>query len=585
MDVAPPKPEPAVAAGDPGRGAAGAPPAPPSPNEQIKARSRFLRGTLSEELDRAALGGLSEEASQLVKFHGMYVQDDRDLRPERAKRKLDRAVSFMARLRIPAGVLTARQFLALDRIAAERANGTLRLTTRQTIQFHGIIKSNVRAALRAIDAVLLDTIAACGDVNRNVMAAANPFRSRAHADAAEAAARLSAHFLPRTGAWREIFIGDQRVRGGEPESEPIYGATYLPRKFKVAIAVPPANDVDVYAQDLGFVAIVQDGAIAGYDVLAGGGMGMTHGEPDTYPRVGDVLGYCPADRLIEVAEAVLTAQRDFGDRTNRKRARLKYTIDGRGLDWFKAEIDRRMRSPFEPPRPFAFSTHDDRLGWASGADGLHHLTLYVENGRIADRDDGRLKAALAAIAGLEGFGESGRFVITPNQNLVIARASEAERVRIDAILAEHRVPREFSRLRQGAMACVGLPTCGLALAESERYLPGLVTRIDAVLARYGLQDQAITIRLTGCPNGCARPYLAEIALVGRGPGRYNLLLGGAADGSRLNRLYRENLADAEILAALEPVIAGYAQARRDGERFGDYVRRAGIVPASGAVSA
>ncbi len=580
MGGTPPKPAQAVALGDPGRSASDSLPAAPSHNEGIKARSDFLRGTLSEELDRAALGGLSEDASQLVKFHGMYVQDDRDLRPERAKRKLDRAVSFMARLRIPAGVLTAHQYLALDRIATERANGTLRLTTRQTIQFHGIIKSNVRAALRAIDAELLDTVAACGDVNRNVMAAANPYRSRAHADAAEAAARLSAHFLPRTGAWREIFIGDRRVRGGEPESEPIYGATYLPRKFKIAIAVPPANDVDVYAQDLAFVAIVEEGAIAGYDVLAGGGMGMTHGEPDTYPRVGDLLGYCPAERLLEVAEAVLTTQRDFGDRSNRKRARLKYTIDVRGLDWFKAEIDRRMRSPLEPPRPFVFESHDDRLGWAPGADGLHHLTLYVENGRIADRDDERLKAALAAIAALAGFGDTGRFVITPNQNLVIACATDVERTRIDAILAEHRVQREISRLRQGAMACVGLPTCGLALAESERYLPGLVTRIDAILARHCLEDQAITVRMTGCPNGCARPYLAEIALVGRGPGRYNLLLGGAADGSRLNRPYRENLADAEILAALEPVIAGYAQARRDGERLGDYLWRAGIVTAA-----
>ncbi len=548
-------------------------PAPLSRNEEIKARSRFLRGTLSEELDREAFGGLSEDASQLVKFHGMYVQDDRDLRGERAKRKLDRALSFMARLRIPAGVLTPRQYLALDRLATERANGTLRLTTRQTIQFHGIIKHNVRAALQSIDAALLDTIAACGDVNRNVMAASHPFRSRAHADAAEAAARLSAHFLPRTGAWREIFIGDQRVRGGEPEAEPIYGATYLPRKFKIAIAVPPANDVDVFAQDLGFVAIVQDGAITGYDVLAGGGMGMTHGEPDTYPRVGDVLGYCAAERLLEVAEAVLTTQRDFGDRANRKRARLKYTIDSRGLEWFKAEIERRMHSPLEPPRPFAFATHNDALGWVSGADGLHHLTLSIESGRIADRDGRHLKSALAAIAGLEGFTESGRFVITANQNLVIARATDAERERIDALLAEHRADLKVSPLRQGAMACVGLPTCGLALAESERHLPGLVTRIDEILARHGLAAQPITIRMTGCPNGCARPYLAEIGLVGRGPGRYDLWLGGAPDGSRLNRRYRENLADAEILAALETVIAAYATGRRDGEPFGDFARR------------
>ena len=577
MERVPPKPA-HLAAGAPSGGGPDATAATPlSRNESIKANSRFLRGSLAEELDQTAFGGLSEDAGQLVKFHGMYVQDDRDLRPERAKRKLDRALSFMARLRIPAGVLTPGQYLALDRVATERANGTLRLTTRQTIQFHGILKGNVRAALQAVDEALLDTIAACGDVNRNVMAAANPYRSRAHAEAAEAATRLSTHFLPRTGAWREIFIGEERVRGGEPEMEPIYGATYLPRKFKIAIAVPPTNDVDVFAQDLGFVAIVQDGAIAGYDVLAGGGMGMTHGEPDTYPRVGDVIGYCPAEQLLDVAEAVLTTQRDFGDRSNRKRARLKYTIDVRGLDWFKAEVERRLRSALEPPRPFAFANHDDALGWVCDADGRHHLTLYVENGRIADRDDGELKSALAAIAGLEGFGASGRFVITPNQNIIIARASEGERARIEAILAAHRVGGAVSPLRRGAMACVGLPTCGLALAESERYLPGLVTRLDAILARHGLADQAITIRMTGCPNGCARPYLAEIGLVGRGPGRYNLLLGGAADGSRLNALYRENLAEDEILAALEMVIAGYARERRDGERLGDYARRAGLV--------
>ncbi|WP_287849908.1 NADPH-dependent assimilatory sulfite reductase hemoprotein subunit [Acidiphilium sp.] len=548
-----------------------------SRNEDIKARSDFLRGTLIEEFGQQALGGLTEDGGQLVKFHGMYVQDDRDLRPERAKRKLDRAYMFMARLRIPAGVLTPRQYLALDRIADERANGTIRVTTRQTVQFHGIIKSNVRAALRAIDAALLDTIAACGDVNRNVISTANPYLSRAHAEAAEAARVLSAHFLPRTGAWREVFIGDERVLGGEPEAEPIYGATYLPRKFKIAIAVPPSNDVDVFAHDLSYIAIVENGVIAGYNVVVGGGMGATHGEPETYPRVGDVIGYCPAHLLVESAEAVLTTQRDFGDRTNRKHARLKYTIDTHGLDWFRAEVNRRMSGPLEPARPFAFAGNHDQLGWITDAEGHHHLTLHIVNGRIADRDDARLKSALAAIAALPGFIDTGAIVMTTNQNIIIARANDAERAAIDAILAEHAVGQDVSRLAEGAMACVALPTCGLALAESERYLPTLVGKIDGILTDHGLAEQKITIRMTGCPNGCARPYIAEIGLVGRNPGKYNLMLGGAADGSRLNTVYRENVGEAEILASLAPVIAAYAKDRQPGEGFGDYTRRAGIV--------
>ncbi|HEX7390022.1 MAG TPA: NADPH-dependent assimilatory sulfite reductase hemoprotein subunit [Acidiphilium sp.] len=548
-----------------------------SRNEELKARSNFLRGTLAEELDRQAFGAIPEDDGQLVKFHGMYVQDDRDLRPERAKRKLDRAYMFMARIRVPGGVLTPRQYLAMDRLATERGNGTLRFTTRQTIQFHGIIKSNVRAALRAMDAALIDTIAACGDVNRNVMAVANPYRSRAHGEAVEAARRLSAHFLPRTGAWREIFIGDRRVLGGEPESEPIYGPSYMPRKFKITFAVPPSNDVDVFGHDLSFIAIVEDGGIIGYNVVAGGGMGATHGEPETYPRVGDVIGYCPSAQLVETAEAVLTTQRDFGNRSNRKRARLKYTIDDRGLDWFKTEVNARLSKPLEPARDFHFTGNGDPLGWERDEEGFNHLTLYVENGRIADRGGHRLKSALLAIAALNGFTDRGAVIMTANQNVVLARASDEEREAIDAILASHGIVREHSALRENAMACVALPTCGLALAESERYLPTLLGKIEGLLAGHGLADQPITLRMTGCPNGCSRPYIAEIGLIGRNPGRYNLQLGGAFDGSRLNTLYRDNLDEAGILAALDPVFAAYAKDRAPDEHFGDFTRRTGLV--------
>lgn len=546
-------------------------------NETIKARSDFLRGTLAEELDVQAFGGLGDDDGQLIKFHGVYVQDDRDLRPERGKRKLDLAYMFMARLRVPGGVLTPRQYLAMDRLATERGNGTVRLTTRQTIQFHGVIKSNVRAAMQAMDAALLDTIAACGDVNRNVMATANPYLSRAHGEAVEAARQLSAHFLPRTGAWREIFIGDERVLGGEPEAEPIYGPTYLPRKFKMTVAVPPSNDVDVFAHDLSFIAIVEGESIVGYNVVAGGGMGASHGEAATYPRVGDVIGYCAAADLIPVAEAVVTVQRDYGDRTNRKHARLKYTIDTNGLDWFKREVNARLATPLAPPRAFHFTGNGDELGWLTDHEGLHHLTLFVEGGRIADVGDRRLKSALVAIASMPGFIDHGAIIMTANQNIIIARANDAERATIERTLAAHGVGQHVSVLREGAMACVALPTCGLALAESERYLPHLVTAIDELLAVHNLADQRITLRMTGCPNGCARPYIAEIGLIGRNPGRYNLHLGGAADGSRLNKLYRENADEAEILAALSPILAAFAEQRHPGEGFGDYTRRTGLV--------
>ncbi len=549
-----------------------------SRNEEIKAQSRFLRGTLAEALDEQAFGSVTEDDGQLIKFHGVYLQDDRDLRPERAKRLMDRAYMFMARVRIPGGLLSARQYLMLDKVASERGNNTLRITTRQTIQFHGIIKSNLRAALRGIDAVLLDTIAACGDVNRSVMAAANPYASPAHAEAVATARAISAHLLPRSGAWREIFIGNDLVAGGEPaggkpEDEPIYGATYLPRKFKITVAVPPINDVDVFAHDLSFIAIVENGKVAGYTVTAGGGMGATHGDPETFPRVGDVIGYCAPDQAIAVAEAVLTTQRDYGNRSNRKRARLKYTIEDRGLEWFKAEVNRRLAVKLEPARPFHFTGNSDALGWHASEDGLHHLTLFVEDGRIKDFDGYRLKSALKAIASLPGFSETGALIMTGNQNIVIARATDAERAQIVAVLSDHGVDPHPSTLRATAMACVALPTCGLALAESERYLPQLITKIDALLAAQGLSEQKITLRMTGCPNGCARPYIAEIGLVGRNPGRYNLLLGGAADGSRLNRLYRENLDETEILEELGPLLKIYARSRGNGESFGDFMHK------------
>lgn len=553
-----------------------------SKNEVIKEQSRALRGTIAQGLQDAATGAISEDDAQLTKFHGTYLQDDRDLRPERSRKMLEKAFSFMIRVRVPGGVATPAQWLAMDRLAGDYGNGTLRLTTRQAFQFHGVIKSNLKRTMQAINASLLDTLAACGDVNRNVMSAANPHLSKAHAEAYALARALADHLLPRTRAYHEIWLDGDKVedRSGEADDEePIYGRTYLPRKFKTVVAVPPYNDVDVYAQDLGFIAVIEKGRVAGWTVTVGGGMGMTHGETDTFPRTADALGFCTSEQAVKVAEAVVTVQRDWGNRENRKRARLKYTIEDRGLAAFRAEVERRLGFALGAPRPVAFVATGDPIGWRRGEDRRWHLTLFIENGRVKDRPGHALRTALREIAEMH----EGDFVLTPNQNLVIAQVTAPMRKKIDAILARHGVdPLASSGLRRNSMACVALPTCGLALAESERFLPGLISDIEGVLDRAGLRDDDIVLRMTGCPNGCARPYLAEIGIVGRGPGKYNIYLGAAFDGSRLNRLYAEDVDAGAIVGMIEPLLMRYAQEREAGERFGDFVIRVGIVTATPA---
>jgi sulfite reductase (NADPH) hemoprotein beta-component len=549
--------------------------------EHLKARSRYLRGDLAEDMADPHTGGVSEDSAQLLKFHGMYLQDDRDLRPERTKKKLEKAFGFMIRLRLPGGVITPRQWLALDEIARIYAGETLRLTTRQTFQLHGVLKFNVKTALKKINAVALDTIAACGDDTRGVMAVSNPHQSKIHAEAYDLACRISLHFKPKTRAYYEIFLDGEKVVGeGERDDvETIYGKTYMPRKFKIGFAVPPSNDIDVFAQDLGFIAIVgKDDTIEGWNVAVGGGMGMTHGEPETYPRIADVLGFCRPEDLFAVAEAVLTIQRDWGDRTNRKHARLKYTLDDHGADAFLAEIAKRARKPLEKARPYSFTSNGDRYGWTEGENGKHHLTLFVENGRLSDLADGRkLLTGMRRIANVH----DGEIRVTPNQNLIIANVAKDKRKEIEDLVGEYRMTGQSTALRRNSMACVALPTCGLALAESERYLPSLIDALDERLAVHGLSDDDIVIRMTGCPNGCARPYIAEIGLVGKGPGRYNLYLGAAFDGSRMNKLFAEDLDHDGIIAALDPIFAAYAAGRQKGERFGDFTIRAGYVAATG----
>lgn len=552
--------------------------------EDIKQQSARLRGTLLASLANPVTGALNEDDQTLIKYHGSYQQDDRDIREERRLAKLEPAHAFMIRTRTPGGVVTPAQWRKLDAVATTYAERGLRITTRQAFQFHGVIKTELKATMQAINAALIDTLAACGDVNRNVAVAANPLQSDAHATVHAQAAALSEHLLPNTRAYYEIWLDEERVAGSGSEDEPVYGATYLPRKFKIGFAIPPYNDVDVFAQDLGFIAIIGDdvegGQVVGYNVSIGGGMGATHGDPETYPRLGDVIGFITPQQLTAVAEAVVTAQRDFGNRVLRKRARLKYTIDDHGLDWFKAEVERRAGFPLSPARPFDFVHNGDRFGWVDSADGRAHLTLRIVAGRIWDRDGATHLTGLREIARvLEDDGDGAQFRMTPNQNLVIAGVPASLRARVDELVAQYGLDTHASAtaLKRNALACVALPTCGLAMAEAERYLPEFTDKVQTLLDAHGLREAPIHLRISGCPNGCSRPYLGEIALVGKAPGRYNLMLGADHRGQRLNTLYRENIDEAQILSALDPVFARYAAERSDNEGFGDFLVRAGIV--------
>ncbi|MFZ2508866.1 MAG: assimilatory sulfite reductase (NADPH) hemoprotein subunit [Steroidobacteraceae bacterium] len=552
-----------------------------SPVEKIKAASRMLRGTIAGSLEDPVTGALHEDDQQLIKFHGTYQQDDRDVREERRLAKLEPAYSFMIRTRLPGGVCTPAQWLALDRLAGRYGNGSLRLTSRQAFQLHGVIKRELKETIAAMNAALVDTIAACGDVNRNVLASPNPVESALHAEVQRWAVRLSERLLPQSRAYHEIWLDGAKVAGGE-EVEPIYGATYLPRKFKAAIAVPPVNDVDVFAHDLGFIAIVADGRLAGFNVTVGGGLGATHGDPATYPRLAELLGFLAPEQLLAVAEAVVTTQRDFGDRTERKHARLKYTIADRGIEWFRAELARRTGFALEPARPFTFTSSGDRYGWIEGHDGRWHLTLHIESGRVADRDGRRLRSGLARIAQRH----RGDFRLTPNQNLIIAGVEAGDRWRIDALCAGYGLDsyRTAPPVGRDALACVALPTCPLAMAEAERYLPAASAALHGLLEKHGLGAEPLLFRISGCPNGCSRPYLAEIALVGKAPGRYNLHLGGGQNGLRLNRLFRENVDEQGFLEALDPLFADWARRREPGEGFGDYLHRSGAFDATAGAS-
>ncbi len=549
--------------------------------ERIKSASRHLRGSLAESLVDRATGAIAVDDTQLSKFHGIYQQDDRDIRAERRQQKLEPAYSFMIRARVPGGIVTPQQWLTLDDIARQYGGGSLRLTTRQAIQYHGVIKRNLKQTIADINGTLLDTIAACGDVNRNVMCTPNPVEQAAHADVFAFAAEFSEKLTPQTRAYHEIWLDGEKVETTKEEAvEPIYGDTYLPRKFKTAVAIPPRNDVDVFAHDLGFIAIIEDGQLQGFNISVGGGMGMTHGEPATYPRLGSVIGYVPKELALQAGVEVVTIQRDYGDRSNRKHARLKYTIDDRGVEWFREELNRRLGVDMESPREFEFESRGDRYGWVEGLDGNWHLTLFVQNGRLIDSDRRQFASGTRAIAQLLHDKQVGDLRITANQNLIVANVPSGLKDQVETLARQHALlANSLSGLRKNSMACVGFPTCALSMAESERYLPTLVEKLEAMLMAHGLEDDNIVIRMTGCPNGCARPYVAEIGLVGKAPGRYNLYLGADYTGQRLNKLYRENIDEATILSELEPLIARYADERQTNERFGDFLIRTNVIAA------
>jgi sulfite reductase (NADPH) hemoprotein beta-component len=538
-----------------------------SRNEGLKESSPWLAGTIAQTLVDTSTDSFSTDNYEFLKFHGVYQQDDRD------KRKLAKQFIFMVRTRFPGGRLSGPQYLACDRLSTEYGNNTLRITTRQDFQFHGVIKANLRQTIKSLNEALITTIAACGDVERNVMAPPTPATSPLIDHILAVAKRLSDALAPATKAYHSIWIEGHELDLKQVGDfvDPLYGVRYLPRKFKTAFAIPPLNDIDIFTNDLGYVVIVEGDKVAGYNLIAGGGMGMSHGNAQTFPRLADVIGFIRPDQVEAATKAVIGIHRDFGDRTNRKHARLKYVIEEKGVDWFRMEVELRAGIRLAPPRPFQFTRQGDLLGWQRQTDGRYFLGLFVENGRIRDVEGYRLKSGLRAV--LERHPVEVR--LTPSQNLLLVGVASEQRASIEQILAEHGVSvrNPFSPTRLASMACPALPTCGLSLAESERVMPEILTRIEGLLAEVGLREQEIVVRMTGCPNGCVRPYMAEIGFVGKAPNRYQLYLGGNEGSTRLNWLYKDTVKNEDIVAELRPLLTRYAAERQAGERFGDFCER------------
>ncbi|GAC23536.1 sulfite reductase (NADPH) hemoprotein beta-component [Paraglaciecola mesophila KMM 241] len=542
-------------------------------NERLKGESNFLRGTIAEDLKDDLTGAFVGDNFQLIRFHGMYQQDDRDLRAERAKQKLEPLQNVMLRARLPGGIIKPQQWLAIDKFAEEKSlYGSIRLTTRQTFQFHGVLKPNIKLMHQTLNQVGIDSIATAGDVNRNVLCTSNPIESAVHQEAYEWATKISEHLLPKTRAYAEIWLDGEKKE--TTDHEPILGSNYLPRKFKTTVAIPPLNDVDVHANDLNFIAISKDGKLVGFNVLVGGGLAMTHGDHATFPRKASDFGFIKVEDTLAIAEAVVSTQRDWGNRVNRKNAKTKYTLERVGVENFKAEVEKRSGVTFGESQAYDFTERGDRIGWVEGIDGKHHLTLFIENGRILDYPGKPLKTGCAEIAKIH----DGDFRLTANQNLIVAGVSEQNKAKVEEIARAHGlIEDELSAQRKDSMACVALPTCPLAMAEAERYLPEAVTQLEGILAKHDIAQKSIIYRVTGCPNGCGRSMLAEIGLVGKGPGKYNLHLGGNRQGTRIPKMYKENIGEQQIMDELDVLIGLWAKEAQGDESFGDFVIRTGVI--------
>ncbi|PTO75410.1 assimilatory sulfite reductase (NADPH) hemoprotein subunit [Vibrio splendidus] len=543
-------------------------------NERLKRESKNLRGTIEQDLQDRITGGFTADNFQLIRFHGMYQQDDRDIRNERTKQKLEPLHNVMLRARMPGGIITPKQWLAIDKFADESTSyGSIRLTTRQTFQFHGVLKPNIKLMHQTLNSIGIDSIATAGDVNRNVLCTTNPVESELHQEAYEWAKKISEHLLPKTRAYAEIWLDGEKL--ATTDEEPILGSNYLPRKFKTTVVIPPQNDVDVHANDLNFIAIAKDGKLVGFNVLVGGGLAMTHGDTSTYARKADDFGFVPLDKTLDVAAAVVTTQRDWGNRSNRKNAKTKYTLDRVGIDVFKAEVEKRAGVEFSESRPYEFTGRGDRIGWAEGIDGKQHLALFIENGRLLDFPGKALKTGVAEIAKIH----KGDFRMTANQNLIVAGVPKSQKAKIEKLARQYGLMDDaVSEQRKNSMACVAFPTCPLAMAEAERFLPEFVTDVEDILKKHGLpEEDNIILRITGCPNGCGRAMLAELGLVGKAPGRYNMHLGGNKAGTRIPKMYKENITSAQILEDIDSLVGRWATERNDNEGFGDFTIRAGII--------
>ncbi len=545
--------------------------------EKIKQASDNLRGTLRESLGDDITGAIREDDQAVIKFHGMYQQDDRDRREERAAKKLDRLYSFMIRLRLPGGFLRPEQWVAIHEVAGEYATGVIKITSRQTIQLHGILKSTIKPTIQAFNAAKLDSIATCGDINRNVLCSSHPKQSPIHAQVFAYADKISEMLMPKTKAYYEIWLGEEKLLDKKEEEDPLYQDRYLPRKFKIAIAIPPNNDVDVFANDVGLTAVIENNTLKGFNIAIGGGLSSTHGNPETYPRLATLIGFADSEeKTLKAVYEIATIQRDYGNRSDRKLARLKYTLDRVGVEWFTQELARRTGFDLLPVVAQRFTDRTDYFGWQQNEEGLWYHTVFVENGRILDEEKMSLKSALLAVA------KTGKanFRFTCNQNVIISDITEVDKDAIQQILEQYGVvahTANTSPVRKNSMACVALPTCPLALAEAQRYLPELMDKIEDLLNKHGLSDDEMIIRMTGCPNGCARSYAAEIGFVGTAAGRYNMHLGGDHYGERLNKIYRENIGENEILTALDALFGHYQADRNLKEGFGDFVMRKELV--------